>query len=491
MGAGILAVVPTVVVAFLLLPGGPLRKGSTLALPETEAPAVSTGGPEEPEPAEEGQKEDEQSEMSPLRSLPWDVPERLEDAMQFVLARGDRETAMRLLGRMAPDSEAYEQTLSRLNRRFVDAWHAAVATAARACLEEDRTLDAAAREGLEALLPACAVGRERLAALPASAGGIRAVLLILHARSEFLRAIDDCPEAYAEVLASRTLASFPGASSLLGTAPSRPSWDAPRAGMVHHLRARVILPVLCGRLAALREAARGAAAVEAWLTGVMADGRRWREYLIGPGGEAEQRAALGLVPVVLRRSWQRDACLTLLARQGVRELLAGEKLLDAVWPGESSGEEVEELVRLVVAAPDCQQALRSLDYAVAERVAEDAVGLLLGGNRADVGGQIRAGFETERLAFSAKPFPWYRVMRSLKVRDTPVFWQGHASLAPGELAHLQSGTRQIQEIPPEAVGECLLRHARRLPDAQARRHALEGVQAFLHNRGLTGKQGRN
>ena len=483
--AGVLVLVPMLVFGFVLLQGGRGAKG-TFSLPEP-SPIESAAAPAQAPAAEVG----EEDATGPLPPSPWDTPERLGAAVEFLLARGDRQVAMRLLARMEPGGKAYEEALVGLNRRFVDAWHGAVATAVRECLAEDKTLSPATRQELVALLASCKAGRNRVVTLPENTGGARATLLAMHARGGFATVIDDCPEAYRRMLVTRFLGPFPGAVPLLGKEPVRLAWDDLKASLTTHLRARILLPALGERLGALREAARRSPAVETWLARVTADGKRWRLYLPSPDSAADRRGALALLPAVLRCSWQREAAALLLAQRGVRELLVSEKLLGAVWPGDVDARETAALASLVFAADAWRQALRALDYPSADEAAGDAVAVLLRDSRPDVIARLRKGLGMERTQLAVKSFPWYRVMRSLKVRDTPLFWRGHASLTAGQLAHLQGGDKQIEDISPQKVHACMLKHVARITDSKARRAAQDGARAYALNRGLAPRRGSN
>jgi len=483
--AGVLVLVPVLVLGVVLLEGGRGVKG-TFSLPES-SPIESADAPARAAVAEVGKGE----EAGLLPSSPWDTPQRLGAAVEFLLARGDRRAAMGLLARMEPGGQAYEEALVGLNRRFVDAWHAAVGTAVRECLAEDKTLLPATRQELVALLASCKAGCNRVVALPEDTGGARAALLAMHAWSGFATAIDDCPEAYRRMLVTRFLGAFPGAMPLLGEEPVRLAWSDLKASLTTHLRARILLPALGERVGTLREAARRSPAVETWLARVTADGKRWRLYLPSPDSAADRRSALAILPAVLRRSWQREAAALLLAQRGVRELLVSEGLLGAVWPGDVDARETQALASLVFAADAWRHALRALDYPLAEEAAGDAVAVLLRDSRPDVIARLRKGLGTERTRLALKSFPWYRVMRSLKVRDTPLFWRGHASLSAGQLAHLQGGNKRIEDISPQKVYAGMLKHIVRITDSEARQGAEDGARAYALNRGLAPKRGSN
>jgi hypothetical protein len=476
--AAVIGGVPLLWLAGTVFFGGS-RTGKGFVLPEPE-PVVAHA------PVHHGAQEESReagNEESAL-VLKWDTPERLVEAVDFLLAQGDRPAAMRLLARMAPDSEAYESALLRLNRAFVDGWHKAVAETLRECLAESKGMDAEARQQAAACLAACAPGRNRLAELPASLGASRALLTAAQARDRFGASVPDCPAAYRETLSDRLLTAFPGTVGLLGQGAGPVGWGDVKQALVQHLRARVLLPMLGRRLAQLRTLARKSPEAEDWLATLVRSPRDWREYLASADTPKDRLTMLGQLPPVVRQSWQRDAAAALLANPGAREFLVAEGALDVVLPGVVSATERGALARLVIRSPKWQSALRAMDYPLAEATASNAVETLLGHGRGDVTDLLRNSLAMERRLLGARSFPWFRVVRALKVGTTPLFWQGHAFLSPGQVAQLQEGGKGLADVPPKQVYECMLRQVSRVDEAAARQGAAEGARLYALNRGV-------
>jgi hypothetical protein len=415
----------------------------------------------------------------------WDAPERLVSAVEFLVAQDDRKEALRLAGRLEPGTEAYEAALLRLNREFVDAWHAAVAEALRECLAQSGELTAETRGELASCLGACAPGRGQLATVPAVAGAARAILLASRAEAEFVAAAPDCPASYRDVLANRLLAAFPGAADLLGEPVTTVAWQDPKQGLTLHVRAHVLLPALGDRLGELRQEARKSMAVEVWGALMVSDAKTWRAYLESADTLPDRRAILALLPPVVRLSWQRDIARVLLSHPGVRDVLASEELLPVVWPGERTAEERLALAQLILRSDAWQKAMRALDYPQAEAAAGRGAKALFGPSEGDVVDMLRKSVVAERELLSAQSFPWYRVMRTLGVQDTPQFWQGHASVTPGQLAHLQGGKKQIADVDPEGVYACMVQHASRLIKPEERKSSLDAARLYALNRGVS------
>jgi hypothetical protein len=348
-------------------------------------------------------------------------------------------------------------------------------------------MEAEARQQVAACLAVCVPGRNRLVELPASLGASRAILVAAHARSRFAESVPDCPATYRETLSDRLLKAFPGSQTWLGEGVGSVGWGDAKQAMTQHLRGQVLLPMLGRRLAQLRELARKSAEVEAWVAAMVGSPRAWQDYLASADTPQDRLAILAQLPSPVRQSWQRDAATALLANPGARELLAGEGLLSVVSPGAASAGEREALARLVVREPGWQSAVRSLDYPLAEAKASGAVEALLGHARADVTDLLRTSLATERRLLGDRSFPWYRIVRALEVRDTPLFWQGHAFLSPGQVAQLQEGGRRIADVPPKDVYECMLRQVTRVDAEAARQQAAEGVRLYAFNRGLVPK----
>ncbi len=417
-------------------------------------------------------------------STAWDDPTRLAAAVDFLLKQGDRPGALALVARMKPGDSATERALTLVNREYLRAWHPAAAAAVRTCLAQDASLTPSVRQDLVTFLAGCSPDEAKVQPLPASSGGIRALLLAAQIREGFAATAADCPASYVQTLASRLLAEFPGAPALLGTVASPLAWGDLKKSAVVHLRGSLLLPLLGQRLGELRAHAAETPAVATWLAGIATDPAGWRGYLASGDSAADRRQALAVLPPLVRQSWQRDAALQILDRPGVREFLVAGDLFDSIWPGEANDGERLELGRIVIASAAWQTAMRSLDYPVAEAAAGAGVEVLLGDTRHDVTDLLRAAIAREKGLLSARGFPWFRVMQSMQVRDVPAFWLGKDSMEPGDLALLLGGRNRIGAVAPATVYECMVRHASRIAEPVAQQAALEGARVYAQNRGL-------